>query len=83
MYGIKKMKMMAVTIEEDADYNASKMKGCTYTWAPAAALKAVAKGDTLTIKKLPKAGTYKVKLTAFDSEGNKLCKTTYKIVVKK
>ena len=60
------------------------IEGATVKWTSVSSkLKASKRGNKLVINKLPKAGTYKFTVAGYDENGKKLCKATYKIVVKK
>ena len=60
------------------------LEGATYKWTIDPKLKAKVNGSKVVIKKLPKkAGKYKLKVTAYDSEGTKVAVCTNKVIVAK
>ena len=89
LYGIYGQPGEKLAIKANAQYLDSKtwdlvsVKGATYKWTKVnSKLKATVKGKKLIVNKLPKAGTYKFTVTAFDADGKKLVSSKCAIVVK-
>lgn len=61
----------------------SKASDVTFKWTCDTALNASTSATKATIKKLPKVGTYKLTMKAYDADGNKIYGAKYKVVVKK